>query len=404
MSSDSIGGADRLAEEQLRRGLVGVAVGVGEGGRGAARRQRREDDDRGTAGAGPPAATGSRGRRGPGRRCSTAPEVARTHQATEVRIERQQPETGALALDGSPGSWPPWPCASSSPTPRRCSPTTARTATGWWPSASCASWPRAATSCTSRPRPSTCATAPPAGLHVHRLRARAAGRATACASWPACGGCSAACTRRRPFDLVHQLNPVDVGLSLAVADVRAAGRAGPVRARLAAHGRRRRRGRLAAPSLRVKRAAARRPAAPRGHGPAVDARGRGEARGLVARRACASARCRPASTRHAGRPPADPAARDDAEDVLFLANLQVRKGILVVLDAFDRVAAQRPAARLLVAGDGPEAGDGAAARGGLARRATASCCSARVDARAGAAASCRPAACSACPPTPSPSA
>ncbi len=41
--------------------------------------------------------------------------------------------------------------------------------------------------------------------------------------------------------------------------------------------------------------------------------------------------------------------------MLFLANLQVRKGILVALEAFERVAAQRPSARLLVAGDGPEA-------------------------------------------------
>jgi glycosyltransferase involved in cell wall biosynthesis len=42
------------------------------------------------------------------------------------------------------------------------------------------------------------------------------------------------------------------------------------------------------------------------------------------------------------------------EDVLFLANLQVRKGIHVALEAFDRLAADRPRARLLVAGTGPE--------------------------------------------------
>jgi glycosyltransferase involved in cell wall biosynthesis len=49
------------------------------------------------------------------------------------------------------------------------------------------------------------------------------------------------------------------------------------------------------------------------------------------------------------RPP-DPAG----QTVLFLANLDVRKGIHVLLDAFETVAARLPEARLQVAGDGAE--------------------------------------------------
>lgn len=48
-----------------------------------------------------------------------------------------------------------------------------------------------------------------------------------------------------------------------------------------------------------------------------------------------------------GEPPA-------GQDVLFLANLQPRKGVLVALDAFEQVAADLPGARLIVAGAGPE--------------------------------------------------
>jgi len=47
----------------------------------------------------------------------------------------------------------------------------------------------------------------------------------------------------------------------------------------------------------------------------------------------------------AGRPPT----------VLFLANLRAHKGIFTLLDAFEEVVRRLPAARLLVAGGGPEA-------------------------------------------------
>jgi glycosyltransferase involved in cell wall biosynthesis len=50
-----------------------------------------------------------------------------------------------------------------------------------------------------------------------------------------------------------------------------------------------------------------------------------------------------------------PAGRADPEqDVLFLAGLHIYKGIFVLLDAFDRLSADFPAARLLIAGVGPE--------------------------------------------------
>jgi glycosyltransferase involved in cell wall biosynthesis len=51
------------------------------------------------------------------------------------------------------------------------------------------------------------------------------------------------------------------------------------------------------------------------------------------------------------RPSSPPPA---AQTVLFLANLEVRKGIHVLLDAFEALAARLPDARLRVAGDGPE--------------------------------------------------
>jgi D-inositol-3-phosphate glycosyltransferase len=43
-----------------------------------------------------------------------------------------------------------------------------------------------------------------------------------------------------------------------------------------------------------------------------------------------------------------------AQDVLFISHLEVRKGIHVMLDAFERVAPRLPSARLVIAGEGPE--------------------------------------------------
>lgn len=51
----------------------------------------------------------------------------------------------------------------------------------------------------------------------------------------------------------------------------------------------------------------------------------------------------------------DPALPEDARDeVLVLANLDARKGVLVALDAFVRLADRVPQARLVIAGSGPQ--------------------------------------------------
>jgi L-malate glycosyltransferase len=49
-----------------------------------------------------------------------------------------------------------------------------------------------------------------------------------------------------------------------------------------------------------------------------------------------------------------PRGRQPGQDVLFLASLDIRKGIYVALDAFWRLVTQYPEARLLVGGAGPE--------------------------------------------------
>jgi glycosyltransferase involved in cell wall biosynthesis len=159
--------------------------------------------------------------------------------------------------------------------------------------------------------------------------------------------------RRRPFDLVHQLNPVDVGLSLAIAGVRLPVVLGPYVPDWPPTGP----GAdavVSPPVLRLKRvlraAQQRRAAMVLLSTPAAAARLEGSWPGRLRVREIPPGID---STLWAPAPAAPP--RDDAEDVLFLANLQVRKGIFVALDAFDRVAAERPSARLLVAGEGPEA-------------------------------------------------
>jgi glycosyltransferase involved in cell wall biosynthesis len=151
-------------------------------------------------------------------------------------------------------------------------------------------------------------------------------------------------SRSAPFDVVHQLNPVDVGVSLALAgggppvvlgpyvpdwpaDAAAAGRAAPIvkRALRAAQQRRAAAVLLSSPAALAKL-----------DGP--------HARLHVCE-------VPPGIDDRAWVPGPDGA---DTEDVLFLANLQARKGIHVALDAFDLLAAERPRARLLVAGAGPE--------------------------------------------------
>ena len=212
---------------------------------------------------------------------------------------------------------------------------------------------------------------PPAGLHVHGLGARAPAPLDRLRFMARMRRLLGRLQRRRPFDLVHQLNPVDVGLSLAVADLPLPVVLGPYVPDWPPTGDGA--DAVAAPAVahvkRLLRAAQQRRAdIVLLSTPAAAAKLEGSWPGRLRVREVP-----PGIDSHAGRLPR-PAGATDAEDVLFLANLQVRKGIFVVLDAFARVAAERPTARLLVAGDGPEA----ATVRRLARPprpATGSCCS-----------------------------
>jgi glycosyltransferase involved in cell wall biosynthesis len=150
------------------------------------------------------------------------------------------------------------------------------------------------------------------------------------------------------FDLIHQLNPVDVGVSLALAGHEAPLVLGPYVPDWAASG-----AGADAPQSRSVRQAKR------------------VVRAVQQRRATAvllSTAAARSKLSGPGRPRVyelgggiDPAAWHPSayggggQDVLFLANLEVRKGIHVLLDAFARLAADLPEARLLIAGEGPEA-------------------------------------------------
>ena len=150
-----------------------------------------------------------------------------------------------------------------------------------------------------------------------------------------------------PFDVIHQLTPAEVGVTLALGDVAtplvlgpyvpdwepgedAATRQNPL-ARLMRHGLRAAQQLTATSVLLSNPAAEQKVAAPSRSGLKV----RGLPLGVDA------ATWRP--------------MRNGADaDVLFLANLDTRKGIHVLLDAFSRLSSELPAARLLVAGEGPE--------------------------------------------------
>ena len=151
--------------------------------------------------------------------------------------------------------------------------------------------------------------------------------------------------RQAPFDVAHQLNPVDAGISLGLA-----GR--PVPLVLGPYvpdwpdfpkpG-----GRLARPAvIRVNRM--------------IGAAQQRRATTLILSTPAAASRVAVDGVRTREVPYGIderawvPAGETAGQDVLFLANLEVRKGIHVMLDAFERVASRLPSARLLVAGEGPE--------------------------------------------------
>jgi glycosyltransferase involved in cell wall biosynthesis len=153
----------------------------------------------------------------------------------------------------------------------------------------------------------------------------------------------------RPFDLIHQLNPVDVGVSLALADQRVPVVLGPYVPDWAPSGAGAdaEMGRAALRVKRLIRATQQRRAttALLSTAAAAPKLGRGAGRGLHVHE------LPPGIDDSAWGASVDGAA---GQQVLFLANLEVRKGIHVLLDAFAQVAPDLPGARLVVAGEGPE--------------------------------------------------
>ena len=154
--------------------------------------------------------------------------------------------------------------------------------------------------------------------------------------------------RGRTFDLVHQLTPVEVGVSLALPRGRAPLVLGPYVPDWAPSG-------VGADAevsgavLRVKRllraAQQRRAACVLVSTPAaeskVELRGRPERVHEL-----------PLGVDEQFWRPSDSPAR--AGEVLYLASLEARKGIHVLLDAFEQLAPRMPSARLLVGGQGSE--------------------------------------------------
>jgi L-malate glycosyltransferase len=153
-------------------------------------------------------------------------------------------------------------------------------------------------------------------------------------------------TRAGSFDVAHQLNPVDVGVSLALTGGRTPLVLGPYYSDWAPSGP----GadaQVGSLTLRVKsvvRAAQQRRAT-------MILLSTSDAAGKVASRRALVRELPHGIDDQVWRPPASAPAR---QTVLFLANLDVRKGIHVLLDAFEALAPRLPDARLRVAGGGPE--------------------------------------------------
>ena len=172
-----------------------------------------------------------------------------------------------------------------------------------------------------------------------RLARPRAGPLAGCASCGDCGACTGAWPAPRRFDLVHQLNPVDVGLSLALPAPARRSCSAPTCPTGAAPGRARTRRparRRCAPSASSARRQQRRATTLLLSTPAAAAK-------LAAAALGASARARARRTASTTAPGARRRPAPAAQTVLFLANLEVRKGIHVLLDAFER--ARRAAAR-----------------------------------------------------------
>lgn len=187
-------------------------------------------------------------------------------------------------------------------------------------------------------------------VHLHRLPGGALPRPLArLAAMAAVRRLHRRLERERPFDLVHQLNPVEPGVSLAFAGRSARIVLGPLvpdwdpsaqvpGARVNPAALRAKRVLRAAQQRRATMALLSTPAA----------------ESLLSERARASLLVRELPygiDAGAWRPPPD---REPGQRVLFLSNLEVRKGVHTLLDAWELLAPQLPDARLAVAGVGTQ--------------------------------------------------
>ena len=187
----------------------------------------------------------------------------------------------------------------------------------------------------------------PANVHVHRLGTGGTSRLSRLRFGARVRRLYRQLDSAGGFDLVHQLTPVEVGVSLAVAGVTTPLVLGPYVPDWPPAGEGAD-GAVRPSALRLKRALR-------------AAQQRRASTVLLSTPAAAPKLAPSAGTRvhelplgvdERGWVPAD--GLEAGEVVLFLANLEVRKGIHVLLDAFARVAPARPRARLVVAGGGPE--------------------------------------------------
>jgi glycosyltransferase involved in cell wall biosynthesis len=161
------------------------------------------------------------------------------------------------------------------------------------------------------------------------------------------------------FDVVHQLNPVDAGVSLALADSRSPLILGPYVPDWPSP----RGGAMHGAVNRIKRATR-------------AAQQRRAAMLLLSTPAAASKVEVKAPVRHLtpGIEPGvwAPGQGGRGQDVLLLSNLEARKGVRTAIAAFERICAELPAARLLIAGTGSEAA-------AIRRIASSTACADRIE-------------------------
>jgi L-malate glycosyltransferase len=153
----------------------------------------------------------------------------------------------------------------------------------------------------------------------------------------------------RPFDVLHQLNPVSVGLSLGVGQPEPPLVLGPFVPEwpdASKPGGARPRPAVSLLDERLRAAQQRRATAALLSTPAA------ESRLVESQRERLQVHVLSGGIDDRLWAPS-PDGASERQDILFLGNLHRRKGILVLVEAFERLAAQLPTARLVVAGDGP---------------------------------------------------